>query len=647
MIPYDISRFSPKDVESDNRAPFDVVKGYKLLLSASRDESVLDSSEFRARCQELYDRLKAFGPAFSYANALEDERTILYENLAEHERQIASLKQIVAKRDGQIDSLKQVVAKRDGQIASIKRAVVERDMQVASLNQAVAERDEQLNSIKRAVAERDGQVASLNQALHHARLELEKILLSNSWRITKPLRFVRRMAVSQPYVVARRAVSNWGRALWHSLPLSFSTKRKFKDALFSSFPWVFCWTKAYRAWAGFNLPQNVDSLKHGISPLPQANTNEYVPLFNGKPLREKPVKLICFYLPQFHPIPENNAWWGDGFTEWTNVKLATPQFEGHYQPRVPGELGYYNLLDPDVVRRQVKLAELYGIEGFCFYFYWFNGKRLLEKPILNYLNDSQIHFPFCLCWANENWSRRWDGLDSEILIAQKHSPEDDFSFIEYIARYLRDPSYIRINGKPLLIVYRPSLLPSAKKTAHRWRTWCRTEGIGEIYLAYTQSFEMVAPAIYGFDAAIEFPPNNSFPPDISDCVKPLRENFGNTIYDWRVFVERSEKYKPVSYTLFRGVCPSWDNTARRKNDGTVFLNNSPMLYQRWLKNAIADVVEHNPNPDERLIFVNAWNEWAEGAYLEPDARYGYAWLQATRNAISGEAYNPTTNGRSS
>jgi lipopolysaccharide biosynthesis protein len=338
-------------------------------------------------------------------------------------------------------------------------------------------------------------------------------------------------------------------------------------------------------------------------------------------------------LPQFHRIPENDAWWGEGFTEWTNVKAATPQFAGHYQPRVPGSLGYYDLLDTSVLRRQVSLARDYGIHGFCFYYYWFGGKRLLEVPIENYLQDYSLELSFCLCWANENWSRRWDGLDNDVLIGQAHSPEDDLAFIEDVARHLRDPRYIRIDGKPLLIVYRPDLLPSPKDTAARWRRWCLENGIGEVYLAYTQSFESVNPSKYGFDAAIEFPPNNAVPPRMTHLVRPIRSDFGSTVYDWDVFVKRSRQYKRPMYNLFRGVCPSWDNTARRKNRATVFVNNSPRSYQEWLFNAIADTRARFANPDERLIFINAWNEWAEGAYLEPDQRYGYAYLEATRLAL--------------
>jgi len=367
----------------------------------------------------------------------------------------------------------------------------------------------------------------------------------------------------------------------------------------------------------------------------------FVPRIEGAAPFAKPVRTIAFYLPQFHPIPENNEWWGDGFTEWTNVRPTEPTFVGHHQPRVPADLGYYDLRDTSVQRRQIELAKLYGLEGFCFYFYWFGGKRLLEAPVENWLNDPTLDFPFCLCWANENWSRRWDGLDQEMLIGQHHSPEDDIAFIIEASRYLRDPRYIRINGKPVLIIYRPSLLPSMAETAERWRNWCRENGIGEIYLAYVQSFENNDPRDYGLDAAIEFPPNNSGPPNVTDQVVPIQQPFTSTVYDWSVLAERSENYQPRDYMLFRSLCPGWDNSARRKQGGTVFINNTSAQYQRWFENAIDDTVANIADPTERLVFVNAWNEWAEGAYLEPDTANGYAYLQATRDALESRAGNPS------
>ncbi|EHX8970610.1 glycoside hydrolase family 99-like domain-containing protein [Escherichia coli] len=348
---------------------------------------------------------------------------------------------------------------------------------------------------------------------------------------------------------------------------------------------------------------------------------------------KSPVRTICFYLPQFHAFTENNEWWGEGFTEWTNVRPAKPQYKGHYQPHVPDELGYYNLLDTETQQRQIKLAKQYGIDGFCFYFYWFAGHRLMEQPLLNYLDNSDLDLPFSLCWANENWSRRWDGLENEILIAQDHSPEDDIAFIKYISKYMLDPRYIRVDGKPLLTIYRPSLLPDAKATIERWRTWCRENGIGEIYITYTQSFEKESPEVYGIDAAIEFPPNGSNIPNITHQIPNLSDDFTGNIYDWNELVRRSENYTDPGYRLFRGVTPSWDNTARRKNNGTILYGSSPCLYQKWLFNASLDTTQRISNPEERFIFINAWNEWAEGAHLEPDQAYGFGYLEATRTAL--------------
>jgi lipopolysaccharide biosynthesis protein len=430
--------------------------------------------------------------------------------------------------------------------------------------------------------------------------------------------------------------------VWRKLPLSIAGKQKLKTLLFTCVPGLFRHTRAFDCWTSLQASclLNQRHRDNMARLLDQRRDPDccYVPA-SSAPAPDKPrARLICFYLPQFHPIAENDAWWGRGFTEWSNVRPAQAQFASHYQPHVPDQLGYYNLLDPEVQRQQVALARQYGIGGFCFYFYWFGGKRLLEAPILNYLQERSLDLPFCLCWANENWSRRWDGLESEILIAQQHSAEDDLAFIRHIAPYLRDSRYLRINGKPLLLVYRPELLPCARETALRWRRECRELGVGEIHLAYTQSFESVDPEVYGFDAAVEFPPNNSASPVINDSVAAASPEFKGTVYDWRIFIERSENYQAAGYPLYRAVCPSWDNTARRGKRASIFVHNTPELYQRWLKNAITDTCARQPDPEQRLVFINAWNEWAEGAHLEPDARYGYAWLQASRNALDLACY---------
>jgi hypothetical protein len=348
--------------------------------------------------------------------------------------------------------------------------------------------------------------------------------------------------------------------------------------------------------------------------------------------QEDDVKLIAFYLPQFHTIPENDKWWGRGFTEWTNVTKAVPQFMGHHQPQLPIDIGFYDLRNIEVMKRQVELARKYGISGFCFHHYWFGGKRLLETPVNNLLAHKDLDMPFCLCWANENWTRRWDGLENEILIAQKHSPEDDLAFIEDAAQYFRDRRYIRINGKPLFIVYRPLLFPNIKETIKNWRAYCRHAGIGEIFIAGVNAFAFNNPQMYGFDAVLEFPPNNFFSNDITDQISTINSSFSGRIYDYSCCVERSNHFKRDGVTTFKGVMPGWDNTARKPNNPTIFYGSNPKVYQKWLESVI-QLTKVSLSSEHQIVFINAWNEWAEGAHLEPDRKYGYGNLQATANAI--------------
>ena len=358
----------------------------------------------------------------------------------------------------------------------------------------------------------------------------------------------------------------------------------------------------------------------------------YVPYSKGELPDPLPATLIAFYLPQFHTIPENDEWWGKGFTEWRNVTRALPQFEGHAQPRLPGDLGFYDLRNPEVMRDQARLAEEYGIGAFCFYFYWFGGKTLLETPLLNLLADSTINFPFCLCWANEKWTRRWDGRSDDVLIDQHHNIEDDIAFISHISMYLRDRRYLRINGLPMLLVYRTGLLPDPAATAQRWRTWCRENGIGEIHLAYVQGFERPVPSEIGFDAAVEFPPNLSNPSSVTKRQFLINASYSGTVLDWRELARDCAASALPNYILYPGVNPSWDNEARQPGRGRVYLHSSPHGYGDWLEHTISRRLMDRPVA-QKLVFINAWNEWAEGATLEPDARLGHAYLEATRNAL--------------
>ncbi|SEP23922.1 glycoside hydrolase family 99-like domain-containing protein [Nitrosovibrio sp. Nv6] len=346
-------------------------------------------------------------------------------------------------------------------------------------------------------------------------------------------------------------------------------------------------------------------------------------------------KVIAFYLPQFHPIPENDKWWGSGFTEWANVTKALPNFVNHYQPRLPADLGYYDLRLPEVMKQQAELARRYGVEGFCFYYYWFDGKRLLDRPIEQMLETGKPDFPFCLCWANENWTRRWDGQDQEVLIDQSHSSGDDEAVVMDLIRYFRDGRYIRIDGRPLILVYRVTLFPNFSETAALWRTICIEQGIGEIYIAMVESMEMVHankhPKEYGCDAAVEFPPQG-LAEQKAPTGKIINPDFAGSVGDYRDLAVRYATREAPAYTRFRGVIPGWDNTARRQNNSFCFERATPGAFQAWLEEMI-EQTRMQQYGDERLIFVNAWNEWAEGAYLEPDRRFGHTYLEAVRNAL--------------
>jgi lipopolysaccharide biosynthesis protein len=358
------------------------------------------------------------------------------------------------------------------------------------------------------------------------------------------------------------------------------------------------------------------------------------------------LKAIAFYLPQYHPIPENDEWWGKGFTEWNNVTQATPRFPGHHQPHLPADLGFYDLRVPEVRAAQAELAKSYGIHGFCYYHYWFNSKRLIERPFDEVLHSGQPDFPFCLCWANESWEKRWNGVDKTILLEQVYSEEDDLNHIQWLAKAFLDPRYIRINNKPLFLVYRASQLPNPLKTAEIWRKEAYNLGIGEIFLCNVESFqsEHGDPSQLGFDACVEFQP------DWTMLGTPLgREKwrrigrklgFGDKayqehkIFDYEEIVERMLKKDPPNYKRFSCVTPTWDNTARRQSGDAVILRNStPEKYERWLRTVIERQI--SDGADDRVVFINAWNEWGEGNHLEPCQKWGHAYLEATRRALIG------------
>lgn len=348
------------------------------------------------------------------------------------------------------------------------------------------------------------------------------------------------------------------------------------------------------------------------------------------------VKAVALYLPQFHRTPENDAFWGAGFTEWTNVARARPRWPDHYQPHLPGELGFYDLRVPETRQEQADLAREHGIYGFAYYHYWFNGRRLLWRPFDDVLRSGEPDFPFCLVWANENWTRRWDGHEKDILLAQTYSLADDLAHIRHLLPVLADPRCIRVQGRPLFVVYRADHLPDPARSADIWRQEALRQGVGEIYLAFVESFTAGRdPAAVGFDAAIEFAPDWRLLPLARQAVAPALTGAspGDDLMDYASMAAGMLAKPWPAYRWFRGVFPTWDNSPRRANGATIFLDATPERYEAWLAQAARQTLARNP-VGERLLFLMAWNEWGEGNHLEPDARHGRAWLEATRRALT-------------
>ena len=352
------------------------------------------------------------------------------------------------------------------------------------------------------------------------------------------------------------------------------------------------------------------------------------------PASDPLVRYIAFYLPQFHEIPENNEWWGAGFTEWTNVTKTLPRYVGHYQPRLPGDFGFYDLSNPDHIRRQVTLAKRGGIYGFCIHNYWFSGLRLLEGPIRTILDNKDIDISFCLNWANESWSRRWDGSEHSILVKQNYAPGEDIQYAEYVLEFIADDRYIKINGRPLIMVYRPGQLPDPRATVKRWREVFCKRGFPNPYIVMPHS--RGDPRVFGMDAAAGFAPHKfgSDARDIRHRLQLLDPAFIGRVVSYDEVAAGAVGNTPDGFRLFPGVCPHWDNGARRSggSGGLSLAGSTPDKYARWLK-AASEFALKAPASDERIVFINAWNEWAEGAYLEPDRHYGCAYLVQTRHVL--------------
>ena len=348
------------------------------------------------------------------------------------------------------------------------------------------------------------------------------------------------------------------------------------------------------------------------------------------------VRAVAFYLPQYHPVKANDEFWGKGFTEWTNVTKARPLFKAHVQPKLPADLGFYDLRVPEVREQQADLARSYGIEAFCYWHYWFgNGERALEKVFDEVLKSGKPDFPFCLAWANESWTGKWHGLNNQVIFKQTYPGLKDFENHFYtVLPAFKDPRYLKVNKRPVFHIYRPFNLPDVKQFVGLWQKLAQKEGIDGIY--FTGHFGDKNPTDYGcrgtMDSTIVNPQWTYKPSFYTRFMRSVgrQKNDLPTLTDYKLFVKEkiSYPYKPYDIPM---VIPNWDNTPRSGQRGVVFMNENVQDYYLWLKDAVEKVSVREEQ--ERLLFIKSWNEWAEGNYIEPDQVNGLAYLEATRKAL--------------
>lgn len=354
-------------------------------------------------------------------------------------------------------------------------------------------------------------------------------------------------------------------------------------------------------------------------------------------------RVIAFYLPQFHPIPENDEWWGKGFTEWTNTAKAKPLFKGHYQPHVPADLGFYDLRVPETRLAQANMARQYGIEAFCYYHYWFAGKTLLERPLDEVLNSREPDYPFCLCWANETWTGIWHGARDRILIEQTYPEHNDAAHFDYLLRAFRDNRYLLVDGKPMFLIYQPLQLPDPFRFAESWRAMARKAGLKGLYLVGAHSPSGWIPEHSGFDACVTPKLPGRRPPSVSKR-RPLEWLINE--YEWRTGKPSVFPYKnlidilfdhvDIKHSKFPGIVPNWDNSPRSGVNALVLHGSTPELFRLQVRRALE--LTQDCQGDKRFIFIKSWNEWAEGNHLEPDLKFGLGYLEVLRDELSAGIY---------
>jgi SAM-dependent methyltransferase len=541
---------------------------------------------------------------------------------------VAERDNLVTERDGLVAERDNLVTERDGLVAERDNLVTERDGLVAERDNLVTERDGLVAERDNLVAERDGLVAEHYELTYEKAgliterdqliVERDNFINSRSWRLTKPLRdltaFIRKHKVLYLFVKGLLSLKRNGivktikkitKYIQRKMGMKYSLSEQnniYKNLLYES-----------------EYQNNIDYSKY-----------------------EPKVKAIAFYLPQFHAIPENDKWWGEGFTEWTNTRKAKPSFIGHYQPHIPHkDIGYYNLTNVKTLEKQVKLAKQHGIYGFCFYFYWFSGKQLLEKPLDLFLEHPEIDINFCLCWANENWTRVWDGQDKEVLIRQNYTSEDPYKFINNIKKYIIDKRYIKINNAPVILVYNPGKIPDVKNVFKIWREYAIENGIGDIKIWICRTFGNtpynlnIADVV---DGEVEFPPHELFVFQQKNVdlqgkkayIYSYNEIVNHIIRNIKNEINNTNNKLPMYRTCMLG----WDNAARKVSEWTTFAGFSLKTFFKW-NNTIINEALKKYSKEEAVIFINAWNEWAEGTHLEPDEKYGYSSINTLSKAICG------------
>lgn len=533
---------------------------------------------------------------------------------------VSTLETEIQQKDKQVSNMISENEKKKEQIIYIQE-------RINNLNAELDKRIEECNALQLDNQMLQAETGRLNNEIAEAHNSLRLIQSSTSWKLTKPIRGIKNL-------IRKIFSSNkLFRHIWRALGLwkhhGFSVMRQE--------------CKQYR----IRKKNGTDVICATSEPVVAYSNNKdgYVPYDSEYQdnidfsMHETMVKMLAFYLPQYHTFKENDEWWGEGFTEWVNVRKGEPRFDGHYQPRVPHkDIGYYSLEDIDTLKKQAKLAKQHGIYGFCFYYYWFSGKRLMEKPVDMLLEHPEIDLPFCLCWANENWTRTWDGQAKNVLIGQEYSYEDDELFIKDIKKYVDDPRYIRIDGKPVIIVYNPGEIPDCEHTFKQWRRYAKEYGIGDILLWTCQTANHTAAELNiedYIDAEVEFPPHNTWKEQFG--VRDVDLHGGSAfIYNYDKVVdyqiEKMEKESDTKVPIYRCCTMGWDNSARRKQNWFAYYGYSLKSLYKWVT-SIVKTSKRRFEDKECFAFINAWNEWGEGTYLDPDCRFGYANINTVSKAL--------------